>query len=83
MGIHPLVQGRQADPEIIRNLSQTGITQVVVTHEVDFARKVASRVIFIDVGGHVQDGPVADALAELGEYATDIKVLGSYPVALL
>lgn len=38
---------------------------------------------FIDVGGHVQDGPVADALAELGEYATDIKVLGSYPVALL
>lgn len=38
---------------------------------------------FIDVGGHVQDGPVAAALSELGEYAADIKILGSYPVALL
>lgn len=38
---------------------------------------------FIDVGGHVQDPPVAAALAELGEFASDIKVLGSYPVALL
>ena len=38
---------------------------------------------FIDVGGHAQDGPVAAALAELGEFATDVKVLGAYPVALV
>ncbi|ODS62286.1 MAG: chorismate mutase [Arenimonas sp. SCN 70-307] len=37
---------------------------------------------FIDVGGHVDDAPVAAALSELGEYAADIRVLGAYPVAL-
>jgi chorismate mutase/prephenate dehydratase len=37
---------------------------------------------FIDVSGHVQDESVGSALAELGEYAADVKVLGSYPVAL-
>jgi chorismate mutase/prephenate dehydratase len=38
---------------------------------------------FIDVSGHVQDTAVARALSELGDYAADVKVLGSYPVALL
>jgi chorismate mutase/prephenate dehydratase len=38
---------------------------------------------FIDVSGHVEDAPVKQALSELGEYATDVKILGSYPVALL
>lgn len=38
---------------------------------------------FIDVAGHVEDAPMRKALSELGEYAADIKVLGSYPVALL
>jgi chorismate mutase/prephenate dehydratase len=38
---------------------------------------------FIDVEGHVDSGPVAQALSELGEYAAMVKVLGSYPVALL
>lgn len=38
---------------------------------------------FIDVAGHVDDEPVRSALSELGEYATDVKILGSYPVALL
>ena len=38
---------------------------------------------FIDVSGHVADDAVGRALSELGEYAADVKVLGSYPVALL
>jgi chorismate mutase/prephenate dehydratase len=38
---------------------------------------------FIDVEGHVDEGPVQQALSELGEYAAMVKVLGSYPVALL
>jgi chorismate mutase/prephenate dehydratase len=37
---------------------------------------------FIDVSGHVEDAPVRRALSELGDYAADVKVLGSYPVAL-
>jgi chorismate mutase/prephenate dehydratase len=38
---------------------------------------------FIDVEGHVDEGPVKLALSGLGEYAAMVKVLGSYPVALL
>ena len=38
---------------------------------------------FIDVEGHVDEGAVRQALSELGEYAAMVKVLGSYPVALL
>ncbi|MGN0857773.1 MAG: prephenate dehydratase [Stenotrophomonas sp.] len=37
---------------------------------------------FIDLAGHVDDPAMQAALAELGEQATDIKVLGSYPVAI-
>lgn len=42
--------------EVIKELSQSGITQVVVTHEVDFARKIASRVIYLENGHIVEDG---------------------------
>lgn len=38
---------------------------------------------FIDVAGHVDEGPVKQALSELGDYAAMVKILGSYPVALL
>ncbi|QUM78117.1 arginine ABC transporter ATP-binding protein ArtP [Moritella sp. 24] len=42
--------------EIIKSLSMTGITQVVVTHEVDFARKVASQVCYLERGEIVEFG---------------------------
>ena len=45
--------------EIIRTLSQTGITQVVVTHEVEFARKVASQVIYLEKGRIIESGTAA------------------------
>ena len=38
---------------------------------------------FIDVAGHVDDPAMKRALSELGEFAADVRVLGSYPVALL
>jgi chorismate mutase/prephenate dehydratase len=37
---------------------------------------------FIDLAGHVDDEPMQKALAELVEYSAQIKVLGSYPVAV-
>ncbi|NNG14090.1 MAG: ACT domain-containing protein, partial [Gammaproteobacteria bacterium] len=40
-------------------------------------------VFFIDVDGHCEDAPVASALNELGEKAAMLKVLGSYPKAVL
>src|SRR4051812_2549867 len=48
------------DPEMVGEvldvmvaLAKEGMTMMVVTHEMGFARKVASRVIFIDVGGRI------------------------------
>ena len=39
--------------DVMVTLAREGMTMMVVTHEMGFARKVASRVIFIDVGGRI------------------------------
>jgi glutamate/aspartate transport system ATP-binding protein len=39
--------------DVMVGLAKEGMTMMVVTHEMGFARKVANRVIFIDVGGHI------------------------------
>ncbi|WP_350295348.1 amino acid ABC transporter ATP-binding protein [Limnohabitans sp. Rim8] len=39
--------------DVMVQLAQEGMTMMVVTHEMGFARKVANRVIFIDVGGRI------------------------------
>ena len=40
-------------------------------------------VFFVEVAGHADDGPLREALEEAGPLAAAIKVLGSYPVAVL
>jgi ABC-type polar amino acid transport system ATPase subunit len=40
-------------------LAQTGMTMIVVTHEMGFARKVGHRVVFMDGGRIVEDAPTA------------------------
>lgn len=42
--------------EVMKNLAGDGMTMVVVTHEMGFAREVASRVLFLDDGCIVEDG---------------------------
>ncbi len=42
--------------EVMKNLARDGMTMVVVTHEMGFAREVASRVLFLDDGCIVEDG---------------------------
>ena len=37
---------------------------------------------FIDVSGHAEESPLKDALSEIDAYAGDVRVLGSYPVAV-
>jgi len=37
---------------------------------------------FVDVGGHVEDAAMRGALAELDDVAREVKILGSYPVAI-
>lgn len=57
------------DPELIgevldvmRELADDGMTMVVVTHEMTFAQQVADRIIFMDGGVIVEDGPPSQVL---------------------
>ena len=57
------------DPELVgdvldamRQLARDGMTMIVVTHEVGFAREVADSVVFIDAGVVVEAGPPAQVL---------------------
>ncbi len=43
--------------DVMRGLAGSGVTMVVVTHEMGFARQVADRVIFMDRGEIVESGP--------------------------
>ncbi|RIJ69751.1 amino acid ABC transporter ATP-binding protein [Nakamurella silvestris] len=47
---------------VIQDLASTGITLVVVTHEIGFARKVADTVIFMDEGLIVEKGTPAEVI---------------------
>ena len=42
--------------EVMRDLAEQGMTMLIVTHEMGFARKVANRVIFTDGGQFIEDG---------------------------
>jgi polar amino acid transport system ATP-binding protein len=55
------------DPELVgsvlsvmQDLKQNGMTMVVVSHEMRFARQAADRVIFMDHGVIVEEGPPTD-----------------------
>ena len=41
---------------VIRMLAKSGITMMIVTHEMDFARKISNRVLFMDEGGIYEEG---------------------------
>jgi polar amino acid transport system permease protein len=47
---------------VIRRLADAGMTMIVVTHEIRFAREVADRVIFMDDGKVIEDGPPAQVI---------------------
>jgi polar amino acid transport system ATP-binding protein len=59
------------DPELIggileemKRLAQEGMTMIVVTHEMGFAREVGDRLIFMDGGRIVEEGPARQVLSE-------------------
>ncbi|SDR05085.1 amino acid ABC transporter ATP-binding protein [Virgibacillus salinus] len=43
--------------DVMKDLAQTGMTMVVVTHEMNFAREVADLVLFLDEGKLMEEGP--------------------------
>jgi polar amino acid transport system ATP-binding protein len=57
------------DPELVgevlnvmKELARSGMTMMVVTHELGFAREVADRVVYMDHGAIVESGPAAEVL---------------------
>jgi len=65
------------DPELVgevlavmKSLAEEGMTMVIVTHEIAFAREVADRAIFIDQGVIVEEGPARTMLAQPREART-------------
>ena len=65
------------DPELVgdvlavmRDLADAGMTMVVVTHEMAFARDVGDRVVFMDGGVVVEDGPAAQVVGAPREART-------------
>ena len=58
------------DPELVgevlatmRDLAKEGLTMIVVTHEIGFAKEAADRVVFMDDGVVVEQGPPGEVLA--------------------
>jgi polar amino acid transport system ATP-binding protein len=49
---------------VIRELAETGMTMLIATHEMGFARDVADRVCFLDQGVILEEGPPAEIFAE-------------------
>ncbi|EKU47265.1 amino acid ABC transporter ATP-binding protein [Brevibacterium sp. LS14] len=47
---------------VMRSLAEAGMTMVVVTHEMEFARQVADRVVFMDGGVVVEEGPAREVI---------------------
>lgn len=48
--------------QVMKDLAHSGITMVVVTHEIGFAREVADQIIFMDQGKVVETGSVQQVL---------------------
>jgi polar amino acid transport system ATP-binding protein len=65
------------DPELVgevlnvmKELARSGMTMMIVTHELGFAREVADRVVYMDHGAIVESGPAADVLGTPREART-------------
>ena len=48
--------------DVMRKLAQSGMTMIVVTHEIGFAREVADRVVFMDEGVVVESGSPSEVI---------------------
>jgi polar amino acid transport system ATP-binding protein len=65
------------DPELVgevlavmKDLARSGVTMIMVTHELAFAREVADRVVFMDKGAIVEAGTPAEVLGDPREPRT-------------
>ena len=50
--------------KVLEQVARDGMTMLLVTHEIGFARRVAMRLVFMDKGRIAEQGPVGDVLAK-------------------
>jgi polar amino acid transport system ATP-binding protein len=55
---------------VIRELAAGGMTMVIATHEMGFARDIANRVVFLDEGVILEEGPPAEIFSSPKEERT-------------
>ena len=58
--------------DVMKNLAKEGMTMVVVTHEMGFAREVGDRVLFVDEGRIIEQGTPADIFEGAQEKRTKL-----------
>ncbi len=65
------------DPELVgevlavmKRLAESGMTMIVVTHEIGFAKEVADRVVFMDGGHIIEEGAPSEILVAPKEERT-------------
>ena len=56
--------------DVIRELAESGMTMIIATHEMGFARDIADRICFLDAGQILEDGPPAQIFGEPQEART-------------
>jgi len=67
--------------QLLQPLAQHGVSMTRIESRPS-RRKKWDYVFFIDIEGHAEEGPVADALAQLEKDASLFRVLGAYPKAI-
>ena len=55
---------------VIRELAAAGMTMLIATHEMGFARDIADRVCFLDAGAIIEEGPPDQILSDPSEPRT-------------
>jgi polar amino acid transport system ATP-binding protein len=56
--------------DVIRELAASGMTMLIATHEMSFARDIANRVCFLDGGVILEEGPPAEIFSSPGNPRT-------------
>ena len=56
--------------QLVRGLSEVGMTMIIATHEMNFAREVASKVCFLDAGVILEEGPPSQLFGDPKEPRT-------------
>ena len=56
--------------QLVRDLGEIGMTMIIATHEMSFAREVASKVCFLDAGVILKEGPPSQLFGDPQEPRT-------------